>query len=315
VEPRGDRASASDPAHAGPRDFALLDGEPAADGIRRIADGRAADALERLRSAEGTGAGEGIHEARKSLKKLRSVLRLTRPRLGKGLYRLESARFRDAGRVLSGHRDADALIETVDGLEERFADELGPTALRPLRRALEAERDERRNTAGRPREVDRAIAIIEAGRAGIASWPLKGNGFGLVRGGLRRAYARGRGAMAEVAREPRDEAVHDWRKRVKDLWYMCAILERSFPALVGATAEQAHELSSLLGDHHDLAVLAGRLRDDPGLLGGGMPMPTAIDLIERRQAELIDDAMPLGRRLYAEKPKRFSARLEAYWKA
>ena len=46
-----------------------------------------------------------------------------------------------------------------------------------------------------------------------------------------------------------------------------------------------------------------------------MPMPTAIDLIERRQEELIDEAMPLGRRLYAEKPKRFSARLEAYWKA
>jgi CHAD domain-containing protein len=297
------------------RTFALLDGEPAAGGIRRIADGRAADALEQLRSTEGAAAGEGIHEARKSLKKLRSLLRLTRPRLGKGLYRLESARFRDAGRVLAGHRDADALIETVAGLEERFADELGPAALWRLRQKLEAERDVRRTTAGRPGEVERAIAIIEAGRAGIAAWPLKGDGFGLVRGGLRRAYARGRGAMVEVAREPGEEAVHEWRKRVKDLWYMCAILERSFPAVVGATAEQAHELSSLLGDHHDLAVLAGRLRDDPGLLGGGMPMPTAIDLIERRQAELIDEALPLGRRLYAEKPKRFSARLEAYWKA
>ena len=303
------------PASEGARDYALLDGEPAADGIRRIADGRAADALERLRGAEGPAAGEGIHEARKSLKKLRSLLRLTRPRLGEGIYGLESSRFRDAGRVLSGHRDADALIEAVDGLGERFTDELGPAALLPLRRALETERDAGRTTTGRPKEVDRAIAIIEAGRAGVPAWPLKRNGFGLVRGGLHRAYSRGRKAMEEVAREPGEEAVHDWRKRVKDLWYMCAILERSFPAVVGATAEQAHELSSMLGDHHDLAVLAGRLGDDPSLLGGAMPLPTAIDLIERRQAELIDAALPLGRRLYAEKPKRFSARIEAYWKA
>lgn len=309
-----DRSVGGGEPPGGPRDYALLEGEPASAGIRRIADGRAADALDHLRRAEGEGLAEGVHEARKSLKKLRSVLRLVRPRLGEGLYRLENGRFGDAGRVLSDLRDADALSESVDALRERFSRDLHPAALGPLASALEADGG---RTAGRtaPPQVGRAIAMIEAGRAGISQWPLDRDGFGLVRPGLRYAYARGRNRMEAVARRADEESVHEWRKRVKDLWYMTAVLERTFPAVLGAAAEQAHELSSLLGDHHDLAVLAARLTADPALLGGALPAPTMADLIESRQAELIERALPLGRRLYAEKPKRFSARIEAYWRA
>lgn len=311
-----DRSRAEGAPPGGPRDYALLEGEPASAGIRRIADGRAADALDHLRRAEGEGLTEGVHEARKSLKKLRSVLRLVRPRLGEGLYRLENGRFGDAGRVLSDLRDADALSESVDALRERFARDLHPAALEPLARALEAARGDTPALAGTaPPQVGRAIAIIEAGRAGISQWPLDRDGFALVRPGLRYAYARGGTGLAAVARRPDEEAVHEWRKRVKDLWYMTAVLERTFPAVLGAAAEQAHELSSLLGDHHDLAVLAARLTADPDLLGGALPAATMADLIETRQAELIERALPLGRRLYAEKPKRFCARIDAYWRA
>jgi hypothetical protein len=32
-------------------------------------------------------------------------------------------------------------------------------------------------------------------------------------------------------------------------------------------------------------------------------------------ARLLDDALPLGERLYAERPKAFGKRLEVYWRA
>jgi hypothetical protein len=38
-----------------------------------------------------------------------------------------------------------------------------------------------------------------------------------------------------------------------------------------------------------------------------------IGLLERRQAELLSAAWPLGRRIYAEDPDAFVARIEAYW--
>ncbi len=75
--------------------------------------------------------------------------------------------------------------------------------------------------------------------------------------------------------------------------------------------DQTHELTELLGDHHDLAVLAEDLGGRPEL-GDRAPFEAAI---ERRQEQLLDAALELGARLYAEKPKAFAKRIERYWRA
>ena len=61
---------------------------------------------------------EAVHEARKSLKKIRSVMRLMRDILGPH-YDKENAALGDAGRKLSPLRDAEALIEMFDQLDDR----------------------------------------------------------------------------------------------------------------------------------------------------------------------------------------------------
>jgi hypothetical protein len=75
--------------------------------------------------------------------------------------------------------------------------------------------------------------------------------------------------------------------------------------------DQAHELTDLLGDHHDLAVLAVDLesRELPG------DRVAVIGTIAHRQQELLQSALELGARLFAEKPKAFEKRLKAYWSA
>ena len=40
-----------------------------------------------------------------------------------------------------------------------------------------------------------------------------------IESGLLRSYRDGRKAFAQARREPSIEALHTWRKRVKDLWY------------------------------------------------------------------------------------------------
>jgi hypothetical protein len=84
--------------------------------------------------------------------------------------------------------------------------------------------------------------------------------------------------------------------------------------VLGAQAEEAHVLTELLGDDHDLAVLAARLSD------GAAPLTPAVDaqcaellaLVEQRSDELRADAVRLGRRVYAESPKAFAGRLTRY---
>ena len=288
--------------------------EGVADGLRRVARGRAEKALERL---EGAGADErlagAIHGARKDLKKLRALARLVRKELGADLFAAENRRYRDAGRLLSGSRDAQVKLETLIGLRKAAADELPAAETALWESELEAERDAALATLGKESagRLERARGEIAAGRERIDEWPLAPDGWKLVGPGLRRAYRDGRRGMKRVRKDAAAEAVHAWRKRVKDLWYQLRLIEEEWPAPLGATAAQAHELAELLGDHHDLAVLA----EDLGSRWGVSGKARFEAAIERRQRELLAAAMAIGARLYAEKPAAFSARLEAYWLA
>lgn len=155
------------------------------------------------------------------------------------------------------------------------------------------------------------MAAIEGGREEISTWPLEEDSWELVEAGLQRSYRRGHRAMKRTRSDPLAENVHEWRKRIKDLWYQLRILRNAWPPVISETAEQAHELADLLGDHHDLAVLA----DDLTTREIASDRNAARDLIDRRQSELLECAFAVGERLFAEKPKAFESRFEAYWLA
>jgi CHAD domain-containing protein len=292
--------------------YRLRVGETADEAVRRVAHGRVGAALAQLRREARSDVAGAVHEARKDLKKLRSLLRLVRADLGKARYRAENGRYRDAARLLSGPRDAQVKLETLDGLRECYPDEL-PTVER-LRRSLEGERD--RLAGGRAADLERRLGeaadAIAAGGAEIDGWDLARDDFGLLRAGLERSYRRGRDRFRELGDDPFDEAVHEWRKRVKDLWYHLRLLQPTWPAALKGAVDAAHDLADLLGDHHDLALLVGDVAE-PEV--DAADVATLVALAKRRQDELLVAARPLAACLYAEKPKRFVDRLAVYWGA
>src|SRR5919109_412156 len=194
------------------RRYRFREGEAVPDGLRRIARGRIDHALDELRGKTKSSPEEAVHEARKNMKKLRALLRLTRNELGDEVYRRENECFRDAGRQLSGVRDADVMLGTLERPE---------VSVPPLREALE--------------EV---AAAREDARDRVDDWPLEHDGFEALEGGLRRIYRRGRRALRAVEDEPTTEILHEWRKREKDLWYHLTLLHDSWPPLLKVAADE-----------------------------------------------------------------------------
>jgi len=139
----------------------------------------------------------------------------------------------------------------------------------------------------------------------------------LVRDGLSRVYRQGRDAMDAALADGSDDAMHEWRKRAKDLRYQLEMLEPLWCTVMKATADEAHELGNQLGDDHDLAVLTDLISGD-GDLHDACPKAdrqALQGLVARRQESLRAHAKRIGRRIYVERPKDLRARLDAYWKA
>ncbi len=306
-KPAQDRFARAKPSRA----YRLQDHEPVPDAIRRIALGRIDHALEQLRGNADSNPEEAVHEARKDMKRLRGLVRLVRGELGEKAYKRENAAFRDIGRLLSGVRDADVMVATVDQLAERYPKQLPPDTSGGLRQALEARKpDDDRSAAAR-----QAVEMLEQAWDRVDEWPLEQDSFDALEDGLRQVYARGRRAFRAAKKDPSAESLHEWRKRAKDLWYHHQLLQCSWPEAIDPLADQAHELSDHLGDDHDLAVLAEWAKEHAAAAGGLYALQELNDVIELRRGELQVQAFVLGERLYAERPGAFRRRFRGYWRS
>jgi CHAD domain-containing protein len=272
-------------------------------GFRQTVMEPATDAAELLEKYE-LDRGKAIHQSRKDLKKLRAAVRLLRDHAEEGFTPAEGSRLRDAGRLLAAARDADVKLATLTSLRQRGVLPVSHQVLDDWTAALERDQDELRHRLDDPhvpigssgallRSID---AVIEECQS-VAAWPVEGLTLHLVRLALVRERGRGIAAMGRVAEGGDDAAVHDFRKRVKDLWHHLDLLCDVVPDITPDHVERAHAVSDLLGDHNDLAVLVDDARRRPDIVNADDL--TAIDAAVRDvQNDLRDHALEQARALY-----------------
>jgi hypothetical protein len=119
--------------------FCLLADESVEDGIKRIVSDEIKQAIMEIDSPR-LKRSEAIHEVRKHCKKIRGALRLVRPQFEE-TYQFENVWFRDTAKGLAELRDAEAIIETCNGLLDKFSDQIDRRAFAPMRRALTLRRN------------------------------------------------------------------------------------------------------------------------------------------------------------------------------
>jgi len=284
---------------------------------------------------------ETVHEVRKALKRVRALLRLLRPQLGDGDFERENAALRDCGRQLSGARDAEVMVATLDDLARRHPGK--PTrgrGVKQLRAELVAERE---RALGVEDPALRAAALDELRRARerIALWQLPPRGAGkkkaarLLEDGLRDVYATGRRRRRKARRREDLETLHALRKSAKDLRYVAETLHEGEPGAgrpgtgkaprvaagrdatgrkarrarrrMRRVARRADRLGEMLGEEHDLALLREVVRER--FDGGRRPRRRLLKLIARRRRRLRRRSLELADGLYRRKPGRFARRL------
>jgi CHAD domain-containing protein len=279
--------------------------------IRRLGRERIEDALECLKDCPN---GEAIHCARKDIKKVRAVLRLVRTGLdGKGCRRVAKP-LREAAKYLAEPRDALVKVKTLENVMRHFKGQLAPTALRQVRGELRKRFDKEMNCFAREKNKKATERVLRRVVKELEHLEVNGKGWKVLGPGVKAAYADGKRAYQIAVKDSAPENFHEWRKRVKDLWYQITLLRRMWPEQMDAIARELETLGESLGDHHDLIMLRQTVQEMGRGEHHGREVETLYGLIEERQRELRPAALAIGARFYAEKPAEFCERLAGYWK-
>lgn len=293
--------------------YELSRSESPGQAVQRIATEQLSRAVEELDPGAGD-AHENVHAVRKRMKKLRGLLRLVRPALGRR-FAPENVTFRDAGRRLAGARQGAAVLATFDELVARFEGELSASAKSALRADLAAQRDRALGAIHEESHAREVAAALSEALERVASWPVAAVDADELIQGLRRVYVRARRGMSRARRETTTENLHQWRKWAKYHFYHVRLLHPSWPGTLEPLAQALEALTEELGAEHDLDDLRQLLIERTPPEHVASELRTLLGLIERRREELRESAFSRGARVFADRPVNAARRFRAYYDA
>jgi CHAD domain-containing protein len=255
--------------------------------LRRIARAELSQAIDRFSQVDEP---QSVHAIRKHLKKVRALLRLVRSGLADQPE--ENAALRAIGLALATRRDAAVRLTSFHLL---FPDP--PKVLRPLLGHLAADSQP---VASLPPDLPDALRAI---RKRARHWSLDGKDKAILKQGLTETRAKAiRAAKAARAEPGSGPLFHEWRKQVQQHWFQARLFAPCWPDLFKPIVDSADHLGEMLGNHHDLSVLASHVAGLPATLVSDPARGMFGDRLRDAQALIEAEAYPLGGRLFAGDP-------------
>ncbi len=255
-----------------------------------------------------------IHETRKSMKRLRALLRLIRPALDKQTYQRENLRCRDINRLLSSARDEHVILETIANLRDP-KDEYSQTAFDRLVEAIQVDNNTEKKQHTK-KTLQKAMRLLTQARTAIKDVKIDDSGFETVRHGFVRSYEKAKTHMAKIQAKPKvsDDAIHEWRKSVQTHWRQMALLTECWPDFIAHRIVLAKALSQDLGEDHDLSILSAFISKQIKKAITASQANSLLKLISARRNRLRQAAMAKGALLFADSAEDLGLRIKCYWK-
>ncbi|WP_269930799.1 CHAD domain-containing protein [Aminobacter sp. HY435] len=254
---------------------------------------------------------KGLHNARKRIKALRSLLRLVRPG-DEAFCRAENDRFREMSKSIAGPRQATALIETIDRLIADFPEDADNAGLAGIRAMLARHRASiAYGEAGLGATLDAAVTECRAAVDALDTLSLPDNpddAADILAEGALTTLRRARKGL-ELSRERGGaEDFHELRKAVKTHAAHLSLLRKLWPAPVRPRRERADLLGESLGELHDVLVMRAliEMRETP--FDGAEPKHL-VRLLKRSEKALRKLCIAGAEELFEDKSKRGARKL------
>jgi CHAD domain-containing protein len=200
----------------------------------------------------------GVHQARKSIRRVRATLALGMPGLGAGAGLIDRE-LRRINRQTSKLRDAQALVAILDLLLESADDAETARVLRRARRTAAGIRARcARSIVGDDGVADDRRALLATLLAALSALPWDAVGATGVDRVLRRSLAGRDAAGARAGTTGREEDWHRWRRRARRLSQQHRALG-DLAAIPRTAQRHDKRLAVLLGEVQDCALLREHL--------------------------------------------------------
>ena len=269
-----------------------------------------------LFSASSMDTSEAIHEARRSFKKSRAILRLMRDAMGYASYRRENIGLRDMQRELTKTRDADVQFHLLTSISEDHPEirkkNWFELLVKHARTNYKMEMDRFRKSGKAAEISDYARSKIEE----IQHYELTGKGFEIIEGGLSRIYRQGREMGKTTFCEEADPfEVHAFRKRAKYLQFQLSYLRTISKPLFKAMSSSLEQLTENLGHYNDLHIAVSRIQEyvEQNNLGHKRNLELLMGGLREDMRKTLFKSSKIYEMQYAEPPRRFIERIGRYW--
>jgi len=292
--------------------FRLRPQESTEQGLRRLAIRELRAARKELRSTTPP-RDEAIHEARKSVKKVRAILQLIDADDGAGLSDSED-QLQGVNRRLSRLRDADAMMSILEKLRSESPRLVSKRTFMRARRRLSSHKHAVIAAAERKRVWTKAGRDLRKLRQATKRWRPAHRGFDVLAPGIRFTHQRGRKAMVRARKGQRAADFHEWRKEIKVLWYDLRLIEECDRS-VRRDIAALHRAETFLGDDHNVVVLCAELSKDASICDGPLDLSRLRLAAERYQCALRRKAIGSIERIYKRQSRTYVKHIKRVWKA
>lgn len=255
-----------------------------------------------------------VHETRRTIKRIRAVLRMIRDEIGYSNYYRENTFYRELARGISSLRDHYVLLNTVTGFHEKYPEEFPENVVAAISKSLNRDLEEDiEHFSSQSGGFDRIMEELEKAVSRVDQYCRLRDGFVSIRKGIRRIYGRG-GRYLKIIKESYDkEQFHEYRKNTKYLLYQMELIRPVYPKMIKAYVSTIDRHAEMLGDTRDYERLEKYIRDMPGSTRTAASRLKLVEAIHSRRQGMMNSIFSGANRIYAETPGEFTRRLGMYW--